>query len=126
MTPPVLKLLPAQKVVAAQTTQILCRFGFRIQWVTSDWARSNSSQSKSPEAYHPACPTAAQSIGWLASNATPSRYVTNRLEIASTLAPGTIIPTRFNGSAAEIVIVSPVGGSALGSPRGFTAGGGAK
>src|SRR4029077_6557819 len=44
-------------------------------------------------------------------SATPSRKVTVFPEIAGTRSPGTRIPTRFSGSAAEIVMTSLAGGT---------------
>ena len=43
------------------------------------------------------------------ATATPSRNATSWPELAATRSPGTMMPTRFNGSAAEIVMTSPLG-----------------
>ena len=64
-------------------------------------------------------------LGRLASNATPSQKMTNRFELAGTRSPGTRIPAKFKGSAAEIVMVSPVGGNVRVARRDSTAAGNA-
>src|SRR2546423_15152854 len=55
--------------------------------------------------------------------ATPSRKATIRPEFAATRCPGTIMPTRLRGSAAETVTVSPVGGKLRCARRDSTASG---
>src|SRR5207302_1266035 len=59
------------------------------------------------------CPEIA--IGCMAgvSTTTPSLKLTCFPEIAGTRSPGTTIPARFNGSAAEMVMISSVGGMFL-------------
>src|SRR5690348_4132133 len=45
----------------------------------------------------------------LGGTATPSRKATTLPELAATRSPGTMMPTRFRGSAAESVMTSPAG-----------------
>src|SRR6185436_17121416 len=45
----------------------------------------------------------------VSQTATPSQKVTVFLDTAGTRSPGTMIPTRFSGSAAESVTISPEG-----------------